>query len=386
MTDVPEIPGSPNPAVNGMVDRIRNILLKPIEEWPRIEAETTSTQEIFARYVLPLAAIGPVASLIGSQVFGLGGFGITIRPSLMSSLSTAISTYVMTVVGVFLLALIADFVAPKFDGQSNRLNAMKLVAYSGTAAFVAGIFGLIPSLGWLGLLGFYGIYLLYTGATPLMKVPQDKAVGYVAVTAVCAILLGLVVGGVTRAVVGLVIPGPTYDTGTISRNATIPGVGTIDLGKAQKAADEMEAASKKPAVEPAKLQALLPNSIGGYQRTAIEATAVGGIGSEATGTYTAGDKTFRLKLTDMPAVGAIAGIGTAIGISSSRADAEGYEKTETVNGRLQTEKWRKSGSGLYSMTIANRFTVEAEGSAASIDELKAAVASVNEATLAALVD
>lgn len=379
MTDVIRGGGSP------LIDRAKNILLEPLEEWPKIEAETTSIQEILTRYVLPLAAIGPVASLIGSQVFGMGGFGITIRPSLMSSLSTAIVTYVMSVIGIFVLSLIADFLAPKFDGQSNRVSAFKLVAYSWTAGLLAGVFGLIPSLAFLAILGLYSIYLLYTGATPLMKVPQDKAVAYTAVTIVCAIVIYIVVGALARTLIGAFVPAPTYmSEGTVSGTATIPGVGTIDLGKAQQAANEIEAASRKPAVEPAKLQALLPGSIGGYQRTAVEATALGGLGSEANGTYTAGDKSFRLKITDMPAVGAIAGIGSAIGVQQSREDAEGYERTATVNGRLQSEKWRKSGSGSFSVVIGNRFTVEADGSAASIDELKAAVAAVNEGTLVGL--
>jgi hypothetical protein len=386
MTDAPKEIGTGGSPVDGLVARAKNILLKPNEEWPRIEAEPATTQQILVGYVLPLAAIGPVASFIGSQVFGYGALGFTYRPSLISSLSSAIITYVLTVVGIFLLSLIADFLAPKFDGQSSRPGAFKLVAYSWTAGLIAGVFGLIPSLVFLSILGLYSIYLLYTGATPLMKVPQDKAIAYTVVTIVCAVLIYIVVGALGRAVVGTFVPGPTYmsDTGgTVS----LPGVGKINLDKAQQAANEMEAAAngKRPAVEPAKLQALLPAAIGTYRRTATEASSLGGMGSEASGTYTAGAVSFRLKITDMAAVGAIAGIGTAMGVSQSREDADGYEKTGAVDGRMQTEKWRKSGSGTFSVVIANRFMVEADGSAASIDELKGAVASVNEGALAGLV-
>ncbi len=382
MTDTLNGTGGGSP----LIDRAKNILLKPNEEWPKVEAETTTTQDILVRYVLPLAAIGPVAGFIGSQVFGYGALGFTYRPSLLSALSSAIVTYVLSVVGIFVLSLIADFLAPKFGGQSSKPAAFKLVAYSWTAGLLAGVFGLIPMLAFLAILGLYSIYLLYTGATPLMKVPQDKAVAYTAVTIVCAILIYIVVGALARTVVGAFVPGPTYMSET-GGTVTVPGVGKIDLDKAQQAADEMEAAAngRKPAVEPAKLQALLPTSIGAYQRTAVEATGLGGMGSEANGTYTAGDKSFRLKITDMAAVGALAGLGTAIGVEQSREDAEGYERTGTVDGRLQTEKWRKSGSGTFSVVIANRFMVEADGSAASIDELKNAVASVNEDALTGLV-
>lgn len=372
---------------NPLIERAKNILLKPLEEWPRIEAEPSTIQEILLRYVLPLAAIGPVASFIGSQVFGYGALGFSYRPSLLSSLSSAIVTYVLSVIGIFVLSLIADFLAPKFGGTSNRLSAFKLVAYSWTAGLLAGVFGIIPSLAFLAILGLYSVYLLYTGATPLMKVPQDKAVAYTAVTIVCAVLIYIVVGAVGRTVVGAFVPGPTYmsDTGTTGGTVTLPGVGAINLDKAQQAAGEMEAASKKPAVDPAKLQALLPTAIAGYQRTAVEATAMGGMGSVADGTYSAGGKSFHLKITDMAVVGALAGIGSAMGVSQSREDADGYERTATVNGRMQTEKWSKStGSGKFSVIVGNRFSVEADGSAANIDELKAAVASVNEGSLTGL--
>lgn len=375
------------PRGNPLVDRAKNILLKPTAEWPRIDAEPATIGQVLVGYVLPLAAIGPVASFIGGQVFGYGALGFSYRPSLLSSLSMAIWTYVLSIIGIVVLALIADFLAPKFAGSASRLNAVKLVAYSYTAAMLAGIFGLIPSLSFLGILGLYSFYLFYAGATPLMKVSQDKAVAYTAVTAVCAVVMFFVVGALGSSIVGTFVPGPTYmnDAGTVSGTATIPGVGKIDLGKAQQAANEMEAASRKPAVEPSKLQALLPAAVAGYQRTATEANGLGGMGSEASGTYEVGGKSFRLKVTDMAAMGAIAGIGSAMGVTQSREDANGYERTGTVDGRMQSEKWNKAtSSGSFSIVVANRFMIEAEGSAASIDELKGAVASVDQSALKGL--
>lgn len=379
--------GIDGPRQSALVERAKGILLKPNEEWTKIEAEPATIGDVLVRYVLPLAAIGPVASFIGSQLFGYGAMGFSYRPSLLSSLSLAISTYVFTVIGIVVLALIAEFLAPKFGGGASRLNAVKLVGYSYTAAMLSGVFGLIPSLSFLGILGLYSFYLFYTGVGPLMKVPQDKAVAYTAVTVICAVVIFIVIGALGRGVVGAFVPGPTYmsDAGEISGTATIPGVGKIDLGKAQQAANEMEAASRKPAVEAGRLQALLPAAIAGYQRTALEANGLGGMGSEASGTYEVGGKSFRLKITDMPAMGAIAGIGSAMGVTRSREDADSYERTGTVDGRMQSERWNKgTNSGTFSVVVANRFTVEAEGSAASIDELKSAVASVDEGALKGL--
>ncbi len=374
------------PARPTIVERVKGIILAPKEEWPRVAAEPDTQGDILKSYVLPLAAIGPVASLIGGQIFGYGAFGVSFRPGIMSALSTAILGYALSIAAIYVLMLIADFLAPKFGGQSNRMNAFKLIAYSYTAAWLAGIFGLIPALAFFGLLGLYSLYLLYTGVTPLMKVPQDKAGGYTAVTVLCGLVLYFVVGAITVAITapfaaaGIAAASRDGASGTV----TVPGVGTIDLEKAENAAKQMEdaASGKSPPVPSASMQALLPLAIGSFERTATETVAVGQMGSTAQGTYTAGDKSYVLKVVDMSALGALAGLGAAMGVEQSREDANGYERTSTVDGQMQTESWDRNGnSGKFGVVVNNRFLIEAEGAANSVEDLRQAVRSIDQSKL-----
>lgn len=373
-----------------IVDRAKAIILTPKEEWPKILVEQKDQGDILKGYVLPLAAIGPVASFVGGQVFGYGAFGFSYRPGLIAALSTAVVSYVISIIGIYVMMFIVDFLAPRFGGLSNRNNAFKLVAYSYTASWLAGIFGLIPSLAFFGLLGLYSLYLLYTGATPLMKVPQDKAVGFTAVAVLCAVLLAIVIAPITALVTGLfAAPAIMTTSDTDSDTVTIPGVGSIDVDKAEQFSKQMEdtANGKNPPVEAAKMQELLPSTIGSFQRTGVQTMAMGQMGSTAEGTYAVGDKTFTLRIADMSALGALAGLGAAIGVEQSREDADGYERTQTVDGQMQTESWNKaSSSGKFGRMVANRFMVEAEGSADSIDQLKAAVASVDQDDLTDMVN
>jgi hypothetical protein len=177
-----------------LVDRVKNILLKPREEWRVIDAEPTTPVELYKGYVIPLAAIGPVASAIGSLAFGYQGFGISYRPPVGTVISSTLVTYLLTLGGVYVLALIIDALAPNFGGTQNQVQALKVAAYSSTASWVAGIFGLVPVLSWLGIVGLYSLYLLYLGLPVLMKVPEEKALGYTAVVIIAAIVLFLVVG------------------------------------------------------------------------------------------------------------------------------------------------------------------------------------------------
>jgi hypothetical protein len=376
-------------AARGIFARAKAIIVTPKDEWPKIAAETTSQSDILIKYALPLAALGPIASFIGGQVFGYGAFGFSYRPGLIAGLTTAIVSFVLSLVSLFVMTFIADFLAPKFAGESNRAQAFKLAAYSYTAGWAVGIFGIIPMLGFFGLLGLYSVYLLYTGATPLMKVPEDKAAGYTAVTILCAIVLSIIITPITAAITGVFGMGAMSIAGNTDTGGkfTVPGGGTFDTSKVDAMTKQIESAAngKVQPVDATKMQSLLPASIGSYQRTATESTGMGAIGSEAEGTYTAGDNSFRLKITDMSAMGAIAGLGAAMGVSNNREDANGYERTGTVNGQMQSESWNKNdNSGKFSVVVANRFMIEAQGRAASVDELKAAVATVDQGSLLSL--
>jgi hypothetical protein len=177
-----------------LMDRVKNILLKPREEWAVIDAEPTAPVELYKGYIIPLAAIGPVASAIGALAFGYRMFGVTYRPPVVTVLVSALVTYLLTLGGVYVLALIIDALAPNFGGTQNQVQALKVAAYSSTASWVAGIFGLVPILSWLGVLGLYTLYLLYLGLPALMKAPEEKAMGYTVVVIIAAIVLFLVIG------------------------------------------------------------------------------------------------------------------------------------------------------------------------------------------------
>ncbi|HRZ22392.1 MAG TPA: hypothetical protein P5184_12040, partial [Bacteroidales bacterium] len=53
-----------------LIERAKNILFKPKDEWKVIAAEEPNTQSLIFSYVLPLALIPAVARFIGFGVFG----------------------------------------------------------------------------------------------------------------------------------------------------------------------------------------------------------------------------------------------------------------------------------------------------------------------------
>ena len=88
-----------------------------------------------------------------------------------------------------MIGLAIDALALTFGGTPNKIAAMKVAVYSFTAAWLSGIFLILPYLGILGIVGLYSLYLLFLGLPKLMKSPADKALGYTAVS----VLIGIVV-------------------------------------------------------------------------------------------------------------------------------------------------------------------------------------------------
>jgi hypothetical protein len=177
-----------------LVERVKRILLSPQTEWAVIDAEPTTPAGLYTRYIIPLAAIGPVSQLIGFSVFGFMGYRVPIG----SAITYALATFILTLVGTYVLGFIIDALAPTFNGTRSLIQALKVAAYSSTAAWVAGIFALIPALSVLSIVGLYSLYLLYLGLPTLMKAPKEKAMGYTVVVILSAIVIFVIIGTISR--------------------------------------------------------------------------------------------------------------------------------------------------------------------------------------------
>lgn len=186
-------PGSSGP---GLVARASAILLRPNETWDAIDAESSDIGEIYRGYVVPLAAIPAVCGAIG--LLSLGGIhilGFSMRPSLPGVLTEMVVNYVLTLVGVYVLAMVIDELAPQFGAARGRTQAFKLAAYSGTAFWVAGVFRLMPGPGWVFTVigGLYTLYLMYLGLPKLMKVEGERTVPYLAVSLGVTLLISILI-------------------------------------------------------------------------------------------------------------------------------------------------------------------------------------------------
>ena len=67
-----------------LVERAKNIILKPKQEWQVIAAEPHTVPGLYTQYVMILAAIPAVAAFIGFSLIGTSGFGVSYRGTMLA--------------------------------------------------------------------------------------------------------------------------------------------------------------------------------------------------------------------------------------------------------------------------------------------------------------
>lgn len=196
-----------------IVDRVKNILLTPAKEWEVIKGETWTTTDLFTKYAIILAAIPAVAGLLGYSLFGLSyGFG-TIKLGIGTSLTWAILTYILSLVGVFIVGFIIDALAPSFGSTKDMVASLKVAVFASTPAWVAGILNIFPTIGILvAIASIYGLVLLYMGLERVKSVPKEKMAGYFVVVLIAAILVYVIIGLVVSGIVfsGYALTRPSF--------------------------------------------------------------------------------------------------------------------------------------------------------------------------------
>lgn len=159
-----------------ILSRAYGLLRHPKQEWEQIRDERTNAAAIMAGYVAPLAAIAPIAGMVGQLAFRTPGVPVS-----SGILTGAIVSFLVLAAVIFFLGILTNAVARHFEATPDELAALKLAAYAPTPALILGVVSLVPSLWWIALLGLpVTAYLIYRGLPVLMKCPEDRAQGYAA--------------------------------------------------------------------------------------------------------------------------------------------------------------------------------------------------------------
>lgn len=186
-----------------IVERAKNIILKPTDEWNVITSEPATIGGLFTGYAMPLALIPLVSTILFTGLLGISaadmmGFGDGMPLDLMAIAGMAILSLIVSLVSLFVMGTMVKLVSPSFNGTSDKVQAMKLMAYASTPSWVVALLSWIPFLG--AVLGFaamvYVVYLIYCGLNPVMGVPKEKIAGFTVVIVLIYVVVALIMSGI----------------------------------------------------------------------------------------------------------------------------------------------------------------------------------------------
>jgi Yip1-like protein len=172
--------------------RVVGILKNPTVEWRTISAEPDDIQSLYINYIIPLAAIPAVARFLAYAIIGVPFFG---RYGFFVSLVTAIVSYVLTLVGALVAAIVIEQLAPRFSSSGSTVDALKLVAYASTPVWVGSVIYLVIYLSPLMILPIiYAVYLFYLGLPPVMKTHPNNVVPFMLVSFIAIVVVNIFLG------------------------------------------------------------------------------------------------------------------------------------------------------------------------------------------------
>lgn len=186
-----------------IVQRAKNIILNPSDEWNVIASEPTTIGGLYTGYATPLALLPLVSTILFTGILGISaadmmGLGNGMPMDLMAISGMAAFSFILSLVTLFVMGTIVRLVSPSFNGTSDKVQAMKLMTYASTPSWVVALISWIPFLG--ALLSFaaiaYVVYLIYLGLHPVLGVPKEKVAGFTVVIILIYVVLVLIISSI----------------------------------------------------------------------------------------------------------------------------------------------------------------------------------------------
>jgi hypothetical protein len=399
-----------------MVDRARRMLFEPRAAWASLAAAPPPVGETLRSWLLPLLVLGAVATFVGQWLFGTAFAGVRVRPGVVGSLQIALVGFVLSLVACFVIAAIANVLAPVLGGRKQYDRAFALVAFGSAGALVGNLAAIVPALWIVAVVGaLYSLYLIHRGIVPMMAIAPGRRIAYLLLLLLCgglstmvlAIGLGAVSNGLGRGLysggtVTIETPGGAVtrsqgEIDTLNRrleeaarrmeqaHRSGDGAGVASgIGDALKAVTAAAPAGERKPVPSRSLKDWLPSTLAGLERTDFEVNdgqALGIGGSMARARYGSGAHTVELEIVD---AGGAAGVLALVAglVQGERETATETERSYPVGKRKIFEKQRKDGSYSERTTIlANGVMVRAEARGLGGDALQAALEKLDLARL-----
>ena len=189
----------------GLMETLRRIvylIFRPAAEWDAIASEKTSVDVLLRRYILPLALLAPVASVIGMKTFDrdwdpVHGYLVPAD----QILAAGVATYFATVGSILMLAAIFALLAPMFGGLRDYVAALKVATYGAIPVLLAGATLLLPAMAIVGIVGLcHTLFLFWIGVRRVLNVPAGAQAEFVGISLLLLTFVSILAGAAVSAI------------------------------------------------------------------------------------------------------------------------------------------------------------------------------------------
>ena len=181
--------------------RIVYLIFRPTAEWDTIAAERTSIDALLRYYILPLALLAPIATVIGMKNFDRDWDPV--HGYLVASdriFAAGATTYVAIIGSIFVLAAIFALIAPMFGAARDYLAALKVATYGAIPVMLAGATLLLPVMSLIALVGLcHTFFLFWLGAGRVLKVAPSGRAEFVGISLVLMTLVSILISAAAGA-------------------------------------------------------------------------------------------------------------------------------------------------------------------------------------------
>ncbi len=182
--------------------RIVYLVFRPTAEWDRIASEKTSADALLRNYILPLALLAPVATVIGMKTFDRNWdpvHGYLVPADQI--LTAGIATYFAIVGSILVLAAIFSLIAPMFGGARDYVAALKVATYGAIPVMLAGATLLLPVMAIVGIVGLcHTLFLFWIGVRRVLNVAAGTQAEFVGISMLLLAFLSVLVGAAAGAI------------------------------------------------------------------------------------------------------------------------------------------------------------------------------------------
>ena len=169
-----------------VVRRVLSLIFTPTQAWDEIASEPASVDALIRRYIVPLAMLAPIATVIGMKTFDASwdpAHGYLVPAERIWSAGAA--TLFATIVSIFALAAIFVLIAPMYGSSRHYPSALKVATYGAVPVLLAGATLVLPVMAMVSVVALcHTLFLYWLGVRRILAVPEEARTEFVGISLV----------------------------------------------------------------------------------------------------------------------------------------------------------------------------------------------------------